>query len=72
MLFTERRVTLMCGGDGEPNLVRIDTDSISVMPYCIPNNNVTQFLMDCKCFSYIYNSVRNYTLFVLIMCIYLQ
>ena len=72
MLFTERRVTLICGGDGELNLVRIDTDSISVMPYCIPTYNVTQLLVDCKWFSYIYNSVTNYTLFVPIMCIYLQ
>ena len=53
MPFTERRVTLVCGGDGELNLVRIDTDSISVMPYCIPNNNVTQLLVDYKWFSYI-------------------
>ena len=69
MLFTERRVTLICGGDGELNLVRIDIGFTNVMPYCIPTDNVTQLLVYYKWFSYIYNSVTNYTLFVPIMCV---
>ena len=62
MPFTERRAILACGGDGELNLVRIDTDSISVMPYCIPTNNVTQSLVYCKWFGYMPNNVCIYTL----------